>query len=208
QFRGFLMPFFGKAWIDLEELMQAKEAEKEFGIGERHRLMIGANLAMAVTALHDLKVHCIDLKPVNVRVNLQNMSVAILDCDRMSLVGIGAPTSPRFYADKFTPEFWATENIGLRPDKFHGGEMHDRFALATIIFMLLNRGLPPYQGIMSFDEPGTETLGGKIKNNLYPYGAGKGRIVPPKDSLYPFLPNETKALFDRAFPGPNARPSA
>src|SRR5262249_41645147 len=110
--------------------------------------------------------------------------------------------------DKCTPEFWAPENIGLRPHKFQDEEAHDRFALATIIFMLLNRGLHPYQGTMVFDEPDTETVAGKIKNNLYPYGAGRGRITPHPASLYPFMPDETKGLFDRAFSAPSSRPSA
>jgi hypothetical protein len=98
QFRGFKMPFFGDDWVDLEDLMQAKGAEKEFGVGARHRVMIGANLAMAVGALHDLKVHWIDLKPCNVRVNLKKMSVASLDCDGMSVVEIGGANGRRFYA--------------------------------------------------------------------------------------------------------------
>jgi hypothetical protein len=130
------------------------------------------------------------------------------DHDGMSVVDIGVVNGQRFYADKCTPEFWAPENIGLRPDKFHDGEAHDRFALAAIIFMLLNQGLHPYQGVMPFDEPGTETVAGKIKSNLYPYGAAKGRIAPHKSSLYPFLLDETKSLFDRAFSQPNFRPLA
>jgi len=203
QFRGFKMPFFGTDWVDLEKLVQAKKAEKEFGIGDRHCLMIAANLAIAVKALHDLKVHCIDLKPASVRLNLNTLSVAILDCDGMSVVDIVAANSPRFYADKCTPEFWAPENIGLRPDRFDG-EIHDRFALATIIFMLLNRGIRPSQGKISFEEPSTETVAGKIKNNRYPHRAEKVRIAPPKDSLYPFLPEEIKSLFDRAFSGASA----
>src|SRR5262249_54965078 len=161
---------------------------KNYGLGERHRLMIGANLAMAARALHDLKVYCIDLKPENIRVNLTNMSVAVIDCDGMSVVDIGVANSPRFYADKSTPEFWAPENMGLKPENFRDEEAHDRFALSTIVFMLLNRGLHPYQGKMAFEIAGAETVAGKIKNNLYPFGAGKGRITPHEDCLYPFLP--------------------
>jgi hypothetical protein len=74
--------------------------------------------------------------------------------------------------------------------------------------MLLNRGIHPFQGVMSFDIAGSETTAGKIKNNLYPYGAGKGRITPHHDSLYPFWPKEMKGLFDRAFATTTARPSA
>jgi serine/threonine protein kinase len=207
QFRGFKMPFFGNDWVDLETLVQAKEAEKEFGIGDRHCLMIAANLALAVKALHDLRVYCIDLKSANVRVNLNNLFVAILDCDGMSVVDVIATNGPHFYTDKCTPEFCAPENMGLRPDSF-AGKIHDRFALATIIFMLLNRGLHPYHGMMSFDEAGRGTVQSNIKNNPYPYGTEKARITPPKDSLYPFLPEEIKSLFDRAFSGPSARPSA
>jgi DNA-binding helix-hairpin-helix protein with protein kinase domain len=92
------------------------------------------------------------------------------------------------------------------PENFEDQEAHDRFALSTIIFMLLNRGIHPFQGLMSFDIPGSETTAGKIKNNLYPYGGGKG--TPHQDSLYPFWSKEMKGLFDRAFSTTTARPSA
>jgi serine/threonine protein kinase len=208
EFLGFTMPFFGGGWVDLESLMQASEAESRYGIGEHHRWKIAVNLALAVKALHLLKIYCIDLKPQNVRVNLNGLSVGIIDCDGMSVIDIGVPKSKRFYADKSTPEFWAPENIGVKPQNFKDEEAHDRFALATIIFMLLNRGLHPYQGVLTIELPSAEAVAGKIKHNLYPYGAGKGRITPHKDSLYPYWPDETKALFDRAFSTTMARPSA
>jgi eukaryotic-like serine/threonine-protein kinase len=207
-FLGFKMPLLGRGWIDLESLMQAREAEDKHGLGDRERLLIAANLAMAVKELHLLGTYCIDLKPDNIRVSLRNWAVCIIDCDGMSVIDIASPTGKRFHADKSTPEFWAPENIGVKPDNFEDQEAHDRFALATIIFMLLNRGIHPFQGVMSFDIAGSETTAGKIKNNLYPYGAGKGRITPHQDSLYPFWPKEMKGLFDRAFATTTARPSA
>ena len=207
-FLGFKMPFLGTGWIDLESLMQAREAEDKHGVGDRERLLIAANLAMAVKELHLLGIYCIDLKPDNIRVSLRNWAVCIIDCDGMSVIDVASPTGKRFHADKSTPEFWAPENIGIKPENFEDQEAHDRFALATIIFMLLNRGIHPFQGVMSFDIAGSETTAGKIKNNLYPYGAGKGRITPHQDSLYPFWPKEMKGLFDRAFATTTARPSA
>jgi DNA-binding helix-hairpin-helix protein with protein kinase domain len=207
-FRGFKMAFFGDGWVDLDKLIQASEALQKYGLGERHRLRIAGNLAMAVKALHDRGIHCIDLKPDNARINLKNMATALIDCDGMSIVRIGVQNSPRYYADRCTPEFVPPENHGLMPYQFRDEETHDRFSLATIIFMLLNRGLHPYSGIVQSDDPDTESTAGKIKNNLYPYGAGSDRIRPRKDSIYPFLPEDTKRLFDRAFSGPKSRPSA
>lgn len=208
EFHGFKMPFFGSDCVDLELLIQAAEAEKEYGLGERDRLIIAANLAMAVGALHHLKVYCIDLKPENIRVNLNTKSVAIIDCDGMSIVDISVKTSSRFYADKCTPEYVAPEYMDLRPHRFTDEEQQDRFSLAIIIFMLLNRGLHPYTGTSISNTPDCETTAGKIKNNLYPFGNGKGRITPHKHFLYPFLPALTQQLFDRAFSGPKSRPSA
>jgi DNA-binding helix-hairpin-helix protein with protein kinase domain len=114
----------------------------------------------------------------------------------------------RFHADKSTLDYWAPETVGIKPENFEDPEAHDRFALATIIYMLLNRGLHPFQGVMSFDIPGSETTADKIKNGLYPYGAGKGRIAPHQHCLYPFWSKEMKGLFDRAFSTTTARPSA
>jgi serine/threonine protein kinase len=208
EFSGFKMPFFGTGCVDLEALIQASEAEKKFGIGERPRLIVGANLALAVKALHELKVYCIDLKPENVRVDLSTNAVGVIDCDGMSVVDIGVQNSPRFYADKCTPDFVSPENMDLRPHKFHNEERQDQFALAAIVYMLLNRGLHPYSGTVAIDIPEIETIAGKIKNNLYPYGLGKGRITPHKHSLYPFLPDQTRRLFDRAFSPSSSRPSA
>jgi hypothetical protein len=188
--------------------MQAREAEDKHGVGDRERLLIAASVATAVKELHLLGIYCIDLKPDNIRISLRNWAVCIIDCDGMSVIDIASPTGKRFHADKSTPEFWAPENIGIKPENFEDQEAHDRFALATIIFMLLNRGIHPFQGVMSFDIAGSETTAGKIKNNLYPYGAGKGRITPHQDSLYPFWPKEMKGLFDRAFATVTARPSA
>jgi hypothetical protein len=206
---GFKMPFFGSGWIDLESLMQAKEAEDKHGVGDRERLLIAANLAMAVKELHLLGVYCADLKPDNIRVNLSNWSIGIIDCDGMSVIDIAVPNGKRFHADKSTPEFWAPENIGVQPENFKDPEAHDRFALSTIIFMLLNRGLHPFQGVMPFEIDGADTTAGKIKNGLYPHGAsGKGRIAPHHNSLYPFWSNEMKGLFDRAFSTTTTRPSA
>src|SRR5262249_1183434 len=148
------------------------------------------------------------LKPDNIRVNLTNWSIGIIDCDGMSVIDIAVPNGKRFHADKSTPEFWAPENFGVKPESFKDPEAHDRFALATIIFMLLNRGLHPFQGVMCFDIPDTETTAGKIKNGLYPHGAGKGRIAPHQNSLYPFWSDEMKGLFDRAFSTTMPRPSA
>jgi eukaryotic-like serine/threonine-protein kinase len=145
-FLGFKMPFLGTGWIDLESLMQAREAEDKHGVGDRERLLIAANLAMAVKELHLLGIYCIDLKPDNIRISLGNWAVCIIDCDGMSVIDIASPTGKRFHADKSTPEFWAPENIGIKPENFEDQEAHDRFALATIIFMLLNRGIHPFQG--------------------------------------------------------------
>ena len=207
-FLGFEMPLFGNGWVDLEVLMQASQAEKDFGIGERKRLVIVKNLARAVADLHALGIYCIDLKPRNIRVNLLKLSVGLIDCDGMSVVDVGVDNSVRFHADKSTPEFWAPENLGRKPHDFINEEAHDRFALATIIFMLLNRGIHPFQGYLMSDIPGTETTVGKIKHGLYPYVPGNTKIIAHRDSLYPFWPEETKRLFDRAFTSETDRPTA
>jgi serine/threonine protein kinase len=208
-FAGFKMPFLGNGWVDLDSLMQSSDAERMYGVGEKERISIASNLALAVQQLHAIHIYCVDLKPENIRVQLGTMSVGIIDCDGMSVIDVLSPNGAvRFHGDKSTPEFWAPENVGVLPSFFKDEEAHDRFALAVIIFMVLNRGIHPYQGILLSSRPSIETTAGKIHKGLYPYGGGRGKITPHRKTLYPFWTEETRGLFDRAFTTLAARPSA
>lgn len=208
RFVGYRMPLFGEGWVDLESLIQASEAERKFHVGEKERLIIGANLAMAIAELHALGIRCVDLKPQNVRVRTGALSVGIIDCDGMSVPDLTSRAGKRFHADKCTPDFWAPENIGRKAHDFVDENAHDCFALAVILFMLLNRGIHPFQGTLLVPIPGAEDPLGKIKNDLYPYGLGRGKISPHRMSLYPYWPSETRLFFDRAFSRTGTRPRA
>jgi serine/threonine protein kinase len=207
-FLGFSMPYFGEKWVDLESLMQAAEAEQKYGFGDGDRIAVAANLAMAVTDLHNMGIYCVDLKPENVRVNLDNKSVGIIDCDGMSVIDLAQQESKRYPAPLVTPEFLAPENHGQRAADLKNEEAQDRFALAAIIFMLLNRGLHPFQGRLLVSLQDADTTAAKIRNNLFPYGEAKAKISPHPDSLYEFWPADLQSLFHRAFSGAGSRPSA
>jgi DNA-binding helix-hairpin-helix protein with protein kinase domain len=135
----------------------------------------------------------VDLKPINLKVYKSELYVSILDCDGFHI-----------YADSFvsaapqvTPEYLAPE--------FHGRavthpEAQDWFALATIIFRLLNYGIHPYAGVASRHIAYPTELAGRIKVGLYPYGrAAHKNVRATPASVHECFPDSIRELFDRSF---------
>jgi hypothetical protein len=207
EFAGFRMPFFAAGWKGLDALIQAEAAKADW-MTERDRLTVAANLSLAVEELHRSGIRCIDLKPANIRVNTRSWAVAMIDCDGMSVIERDHPGGRRYPAGVCTMDFWAPENFGLDPANFRDEEAQDRFALAVIIFMLLNRGMHAYQGIMAHGAGGDATFADNIKNNRWPFASGQTAVIPRGDSIFPFLPKATQLLFEQAFTRPAARPAA
>lgn len=142
-FCGFLMPLLDiRATIELEYMMQERQARAEgLPVNLGSRLTLAANVCAVVAALHAQRHYVVDLKPVNIRFYRRSFHLAMLDCDGFSINGGGE----RLPAQQFTAEYLAPE--------FHNGkpltgaeEEQDCFALAVIIFPLLNFGIHPYSG--------------------------------------------------------------
>ena len=168
-------------------------------------MTVAHNLAASVASLHAAGHHVVDLKPANVHVYRDTQFVAILDCDGFS---IGAEGGARFPAHQYTEGYMAPEAMTQRPEAL--GEAQDRFALAVVLFQLLNRGLHPFQGVPAPGANVPTTDAERVAAGLYPYGPrASARLTPPPQSRYAFLDAGTRALFDGAFSGrPEARPSA
>jgi DNA-binding helix-hairpin-helix protein with protein kinase domain len=106
-----------------------------------------------------------------------------------------------------TPEYLAPE---FQDKSVANPLAQDRFALATIIFRLLNYGIHPFTGVAAGRALYPPELAGRIKQRLYAYGrvAHKSvRRVPA--SVHEALPDNLRQLFDRAFTSAgHDRPSA
>jgi hypothetical protein len=146
----------------------------------------------------------VDLKPVNLRFYPKSLYMAMLDCDGFSIQGEGE----RFAAPQFTPDYLAPE-FQMRALTVAGEEQQDRFALAVVIFQLLNFGIHPFTGRPNSDHVPTD-IPGRIANRCYAYGVrASSSLAPSPSSGHQAMPLELRQLFDRAFESAGAtRPPA
>jgi hypothetical protein len=120
----------------------------------------------------------------------------MLDCDGLSIKGAGE----RFRAPQYTPEYLAPELHG-RAIADDEEESQDRFALAVVVFQLLNFGIHPHSGRPRADHLPTD-IPGRIARGLYAYGAEPHpKMAPSPASGHLAMPAELRAMFDRAFGG-------
>lgn len=204
-FLGFLMPAVDvKATSELETILQERQARAHglpTGLGAK--LTLAANLAAVIAALHHEGHHVVDLKPVNLRFYPRSLYMAMLDCDGFSIRGEGE----RFHAPQFTPDYLAPEfQRGGLVDA--GEETQDQFALAVIVFQLLNFGIHPYTGRPASERVPTD-IPGRIAHGAYAYGLRPSASIKPSPvSGHAAIPDELRRLFDQAFEGGKARPTA
>ena len=205
EFRGFVMP---EVNLDVSTVLGnilQKSARKSKRLPEFYgaRVLLAANLAALMAELHVLGHYMVDMKPANMRFYPQACYMAILDTDGFSIRG-----DRRLPARHYSEEYIAPEAQGKKPEQL--GLQQDLFAMAIIIFRLLNNGIHPYQGIdvERFDNP--TTLQDCIFAGLYAYGWARHRRVKPlRASIHEFLEDQTRELFDRAFtPGQNCPTAA
>jgi hypothetical protein len=196
RFVGFLMPAVDvQATNELEVILQEKQARAAHlptGLGAK--VTLAANLSAVVAALHARGHYIVDLKPVNLRFHRSSLHMALLDCDGFSIQGNGE----RFPAPQFTPDYLAPEfqRSGITP---HGEQAQDRFALAVVIFQLLNFGIHPFTGRPSASNVPTD-IPGRIAGRWYAYGVrANAGIAPSPVSGHARMPSDLRAMFDRAF---------
>lgn len=203
-FFGFAMPAVDFQRTELlESMLQPKQAEaRNLRSDLGARITVAANLAEVVCAIHKQGHQIVDLKPPNLRIYRKELYVAVLDCDGFC---IGVPGRTHS-APQFTPEYLAPE---YHQNAISDPELQDRFALAVIIFRILNFGIHPYDGFANDRAAPTDRVG-RVSRGLYPYGIKLISAVSPLPvSAHQTFPNELRQYFDKAFTGPpSIRPSA
>ena len=171
-----------------------------------YKIEIAANLSKLIADLHSHR-HCfVDCKPQNIRVFKRTHAVTLLDCDGFS---INDNNGKRFPAELLSTDYISPEAFREQKGAKDLGEYHDRYALATIIFQLLNGGIHPFQGIPT-GQVTAATNDEKAAQGLYPHGlVSDPRIKPRPQSVHNCFDDATRELFDKAFMGlPKYRPSA
>ncbi|MBU6951461.1 hypothetical protein [Hahella sp. HN01] len=208
ELRGYLMPFVDLSRAVSLEMMLNRKTRQFSKLPEHYgyRLSAAKNLAALIAALHRKRHHVIDMKPVNINVYRETFFTALLDCDGFSIQGAGK----RFTAHQYTPDYIAPEAIKGRQGPDQLGEEQDRFALAVILFQLLNQGVHPFQGTPKGGANLPTTNHERIGAGLYAYGLKEHpRIAPSPWSIHQALDSRTQQLFENAFTKPPyARPSA
>lgn len=174
-----------------------------------YKLEIAKNLSTIVAALHKNKHFFIDLKPQNIRVFRQTHIVSLVDCDGFSISDKKAGGNTRFPAELISTDYISPEAFRNKSSPKELGENQDRYALAVILFQLLNNGTHPFQGILKNDD-GIATNDEKAAAGLYPHSIQTNPAIKPRPQSIHFLwDDKTRDLFDRAFIGKlDERPSA
>lgn len=202
---GYLMPLIqmDKA-VSLDHLIQ-KAVRKKLQLTEKYayRVFAAYNLASMVTSLHKCGHYIVDLKPSNVFVYKENMLVAMIDCDGFSIQG----EKNRYPAEFVSEEYIYPEGMDLSCGEM--GEEQDKFALAVMIFKLLNNGIHPFSGVPRKNGSDMLTIQNRIEDYHYAYGLWPDSYQAPHPySIHEYFDKETLNLFERAFTRDGRRPSA
>lgn len=202
---GYLMPLINTdEAVSLDHLMQ-KAVRQRLCLSEKYsnRLYAAYNVASMVAALHRCGHYIVDLKPTNVSVYKENMIVAMFDCDGFSIKG----EKGRYPAEYVSEEYIYPE--GMRQACEEMGEEQDKFALAVMIFKLLNNGIHPFSGMPRKQNDEMLTIQDRIEKYHYAYGLFPDSYQDPNPySIHNYFDSKTLELFDRAFVKGKKRPTA
>ena len=204
-FAGFVMEKIDfDRTMELDYLLTRRQAAGEGFEADFGKLVtVCYNLASLIDCLHSKKIAVVDLKPINLKVYKSELYVSILDCDGFHIYSDGFVAR----APQVTPEYLAPE---FHDKAVTHPEAQDWFALATIIFRLLNYGIHPFAGIAAGRHPYPPELSGRIKLGLYSYGkCPSSNIRAAPASVHECFPDSIRELFDRSFAtGARGRASA
>lgn len=202
---GYLMPLIKMSEaVSLDHLMQ-KAIRKKLNLSDKYayRIFAAYNVASMVTALHKCGHYIVDLKPSNVSVYKSNMLVAMVDCDGFAIKG----ETTRYPAEFVTEEYIYPEGMKLSCEEM--GEEQDKFALAVIIFKLLNNGIHPFSGTPRKQDDEMLTIQNRIEAYHYAYGLWPDKYQTPHPySLHEYFDKNTLDMFERAFTKGATRPTA
>ena len=177
------------------------------------KIEILRNLSELIEELHELGHIFVDLKPQNVRVFEGTNIVTFLDCDGFTIGPLGGVEcvvgAKSFRSTMVSPDYVAPEIMRRANRNDPIGVEQDEYALAVMIFQMLNNGIHPFQGVIKDSNTNAPTNDDKAAMGLYPHGITPNpRITHRPQSVHDTWLDETRFLLDRAFVAGNKRPTA
>ncbi len=164
-----------------------------------------AYLAWLIDSLHKSGIVVGDLNDANILVSADSRC-AIIDCDSFQV--------DNFLCEVGRPEYLAPEFIGKNLRFTKRTVESDRFALAVMIYRLLNDGFHPYNGVWHGSET-QPSITEKIKRGLFVHDPRVQNMIAPPPMAPPIsnLPDEIVRMFFKAFTReavsqPDIRPTA
>lgn len=207
RFLGFSMPAVDiEKTTSLNDLGNPKARIRE-GIRNDYqfRVYVASNIASVVSHIHAAGHWLIDMKPDNMRLYPATGYVCVIDTDGFNVKG----NEERFPPKVVTPGYLCPEAEGVTSKGktiADLDEYQDRFALAVILFRLLANVHPSMGGARDSSVPPDEQS--RIDQRQFFIDAA-GKLIPPPQSVYDSLAEETQDMFRMAFLGPHRmRPAA
>ena len=154
----------------------------------RHLVRLALSILDSVRYLHSLNVLLGDINARNILVNSES-SVYLVDCDSYQVEGFPCPVG--------MPPYLAPELHGKQLRSTLRTLEHERFAIATLVFMLLHPGKPPYS------HQGGEDPSKNVRKQHFPYPLGdqhsEGVPGGPWRFMWSHLPRYMKEAFHKVF---------
>lgn len=204
---GFLMPAITNS-VELLEVYNPQRRQKVLpGFDWLYLHTTAMNIASIIRAIHSAGYVLGDIKPQNVLVD--NCALpAVIDTDSFQ---VRHPKTGELYrclvgSESFTP----AELLGRDLASIEQTEVHDRFRLAVIIYLLLF-GDHPFKGkwVGTGDSPNPNKL---IQQGFWPYAPNSliqpGPLTIPLDTVHPGIQTCFLRAFNLGHARPDLRPTA
>lgn len=202
---GFVMPRFDGRRSELHDLYRPGTRKQMFRHADWAFLLhAGRNVAAAVATVHAAGHVIGDVNQRNFIV-AADATVKVLDCDSFQIRGAGRI----FHCPVGVPEFTPPELQNRVLDGIERTPDHDAFGLAVLVFQLLFMGRHPFAG--RYVGAGEMPIERAIAEGRFAFGRnGRSRLMEPPPNMVTFesLPPRLATLFEAAFGGGGARPSA
>lgn len=137
EFVGYLMPLAKGETFNLSIFKKPLLQEMFPHWGREHLVQLAITTLGLIKKLHDLNVLIGDINPNNFMV-CNEREVYLVDTDSVQIEAFPCPVG--------TPHFTPPELIGQSYGDFLRTKDHEVFAVATLLFMILFPGKPPYSG--------------------------------------------------------------
>jgi DNA-binding helix-hairpin-helix protein with protein kinase domain len=162
-----------------------------------YRLGVARNIAQLVDSINAAGHAVCDLNPRNVRVYIASGVACLIDCDGFRIASHGGEAFP---CSGMFPEIMAPELLAPGASLAGADEYQDWFALAMLVFQLLNEGRTPFNVVARADRVPVSDVVTHIRDGYYAYGLRPhDGVKPPPGSLHEWWPPALRAMLDRAF---------